>query len=389
MSRFHSYISSAVKVIETYGGGKPLMHHLKSFFAAEKKYGSRDRKIISALCYNYFRISHAVKHQTIGEAILTGLFLTEDRPNEILALMRSKWNELITNSLAQKSAFLHIDPLTLFPFSEELSDEIDKEKFALSFLMQPQLFLRLRPGKEKIVTGKLMANSVSFEKINEDCLALANSTRLDDILIINREAVIQDDNSQNVLSYLVKNPGYFKREQAISVWDCCAASGGKSILLFDILKGRIELTVTDIRDSILQNLDKRLKEAGVPVFKKTVADLTKKNPFPAEEKFSIIICDAPCTGSGTWSRTPEQLLHFDDKDLLMFAERQKQIVSNAVPYLQQGGLFFYITCSVFKKENEEIAMFIKEKFHMQLLQKEYLKGYDKRADNMFVAVFTK
>jgi 16S rRNA (cytosine967-C5)-methyltransferase len=99
--------------------------------------------------------------------------------------------------------------------------------------------------------------------------------------------------------------------------------------------------------------------------------------------------DAPCTGSGTWSRTPENLFYFKPEIIDDFAQRQKQIVTNVMPYLQKGGLFFYITCSVFKKENEDVANFIKEKFELQILHMELLKGYDKKADSMFVAVFSK
>ena len=56
-------------------------------------------------------------------------------------------------------------------------------------------------------------------------------------------------------------------------------------------------------------------------------------------------------------------------------------------YQKNGGLFFYITCSVFKTENEDVATALIQKFHLQLLQMEYLKGYEMNADTMFVAVF--
>ena len=72
-----------------------------------------------------------------------------------------------------------------------------------------------------------------------------------------------------------------------------------------------------------------------------------------------------------------------------YADRQRQIITHVIPQLQEGGIFIYITCSVFKKENEEVVDFIKEKFHLQLLQVELLKGYDKKADSMFVAAFKK
>jgi 16S rRNA (cytosine967-C5)-methyltransferase len=104
-------------------------------------------------------------------------------------------------------------------------------------------------------------------------------------------------------------------------------------------------------------------------------------------KSEIIITDVPCSGSGTWSRTPEQLYFFQERKIGEYSALQKRIVSNAISQLQPGGSFVYITCSVFKKENEEVAMYIKENFHLQLKQMEVLKGYDKKADSMFVAVF--
>jgi len=103
----------------------------------------------------------------------------------------------------------------------------------------------------------------------------------------------------------------------------------------------------------------------------------------------MIIADVPCSGSGTWSRTPEQLYFFQEIKIEEYSKLQKRIASNAIPELQPGGSFVYITCSVFKKENEDVAMHIKENFHLQLRQMEVLKGYDKKADSMFVALFEK
>ena len=61
MSHHHSHLTSAVKVIQTHKKGEPLVHHLKRFFAADKKYGSKDRKQITSLCYNYYRLGAAKK----------------------------------------------------------------------------------------------------------------------------------------------------------------------------------------------------------------------------------------------------------------------------------------------------------------------------------------
>ena len=72
-----------------------------------------------------------------------------------------------------------------------------------------------------------------------------------------------------------------------------------------------------------------------------------------------------------------------------FTEKQKRIVSNVVPHLKESGVFVYITCSVFREENEVVADFIKAEFNLELLYQEVLIGIDKKADSMFVAIFKK
>ena len=135
--------------------------------------------------------------------------------------------------------------------------------FVILFFEQPELFLRIRPGKKEMVIEKLQTAALPFELLHDDCIALPNSTKLENILEIDKEVIIQDHNSQQVLNS-IKDQGSSIKEprpigssgRAISVWDCCAASGGKSILAYDILEGKIELTVSDIRESILSNLKK-------------------------------------------------------------------------------------------------------------------------------------
>jgi 16S rRNA (cytosine967-C5)-methyltransferase len=219
--------------------------------------------------------------------------------------------------------------------------------------------------------------------IDDNSLALPNATKLEDVLEIDTEVIIQDLNSQRTGRFLAT-----LRNDKPKVWDCCAASGGKSIMAYDI-NPNIQLTVSDIRESILINLKKRFIRAGIKNYKSFVADLTLDKSGIVHQASDIIICDAPCSGSGTWSRTPEQLYFFDESEVERYSTLQRKIVSNVIPHLNRKGSFIYITCSVFKKENEEVVEFIKQIFHLQLKQMEVLKGYDKKADSMFIAVFEK
>ena len=150
----------------------------------------------------------------------------------------------------------------------------------------------------------------------------------------------------------------------------------------------ISLVVSDVRDSIIANLKKRFLEAGIKKYKSYSFDLLKGNTQHfLNTKYSMIVADVPCSGSGTWGRSPEQLYFFDESKINSFSALQKKLVSKVISQLQPHGFFIYITCSVFKKENEEVVEFIKEQLSLELIKMELLKGYDKKADTMFVALF--
>jgi 16S rRNA (cytosine967-C5)-methyltransferase len=151
VSRYHSYINSTKDILSIYKGDEPLSSFLKKYFSANKKFGSKDRKQISNLCYCFFRMGKAIMNTSIEEKILTGLFLCSDKSNEILAASNLTGTKSVTFLLAEKLLIINSSLLIpeIFPWKNELSEEIDHENFCNHFLIQPDLFLRLRPGKKK------------------------------------------------------------------------------------------------------------------------------------------------------------------------------------------------------------------------------------------------
>jgi len=386
LSHHHSHLTSAVKVIQTHKKGEPLVHHLKRFFAADKKYGSKDRKQITSLSYNFYRLGKALKNNSVEDRIAIATFLCNNKSNSFLQEINPILNDKITLGKEAKISFLNIDMADIFPFQNEIGEGVEKEKYAFSFLKQPLFFLRIRPGKEGMVLEKLTKNNVDFEEVTTSCIALPQGFKTDLYFDPNKEVVVQDRNSQQVFNYLQKSDVYLEKD--VEVWDCCAASGGKSILLHDILHEHVKLNVSDIRPNILNNLRIRFKDAGIKKYDSFTANLLEEQTTSHSNKYDLIVCDAPCTGSGTWSRTPEQTYFFDAVKIDEYAAMQIKIAGNAIKYLKKDGLFFYITCSVFKKENEDVVATLKQKFHLQVLQMEYLKGYEMQADTMFVAVLS-
>lgn len=382
------YLRSAVAVIAQYDGVLPLSAFLKQYFKANPKFGSKDRKNISHLCYTFFRAGNGVNTSSVEEKIKASVFICETNADDWGLLVdeqwRNNWNaDIETKWRFVASVFPGSGPANLFPWNQELSSGIDAVPFAVSHLVQPDLFLRIRPERSRKVFEKLSAAKIPFRQVSGNCLALPNASKIDEVLNTDTEVVIQDLSSQrvgDVLKLCIDDSKITK-----TVWDCCAASGGKSILAFDLIKN-IQLTVSDVRASILRNLQDRFERAGIKNYHSFVADLAGELKVPPTS-YRIVICDAPCSGSGTWGRTPEQL-HFFTKDKIdSYSALQKKITTNVIPYIEENGYFLYITCSVFKKENEEIVCHILESKKLELVRSELLKGYEEKADSMFVALF--
>jgi 16S rRNA (cytosine967-C5)-methyltransferase len=101
MSRFHSYINSAETVIKSYKAGAPLTHHLKLFFQMDKKFGSRDRRIIAALCYHYYRCARLFNaEESFEQNVIKSSFLCETSDNEFLKNIAPELNELVDYSIS-------------------------------------------------------------------------------------------------------------------------------------------------------------------------------------------------------------------------------------------------------------------------------------------------
>jgi 16S rRNA (cytosine967-C5)-methyltransferase len=373
-----SHLNSAREILQTYTGEYPFNIHLKKFFSADKKYGSKDRRHIGQLCYGYFRLGRMYKDWPMDQRILLGWAIGMSAEKKATAEYPEEW--------LQQAEKLKYEPLPvqdIFPWKDQLSNGIDHRNYCESFVVQPDLFIRIRPGKEKITVAKIKEAGLDFQLHGNSCIALPNGTRVEKVIDVDVDAVIQDFNSQATGEWL---PGLRTKfdQKKLQVWDCCAASGGKSILAWDLMDG-IELTVSDIRESIMFNLAKRFKIAGIAPYHSMVTDLAIVPDIP-NSPFQLIIADLPCTGSGTWGRTPEQLSYFDQASIEMYASRQKQILSQVVTKLAPKGYLLYITCSVFHKENEEVIAYAQHELHMEVVESTLLKGYDKKADTMFVAL---
>ncbi len=373
---FNNQLRYAVEIVDAYKGEIPLHAWLKDYFRAHKQMGSRDRRQLSALVYSFYRLGHAVRNMPAKDRLLTGLYVCTDQPSDLLRHFRPDWDP--GAPLAAKLEQAAVDITAIFPWKDELSPDVDHADFCRSFLVQPALFLRIRPGYKAAVLGKLQG--ISHEVIEPATIRLPNGFNVESYFTPDHEIVIQDYSSQQIADYLMlkKDPGYF--------WDACAASGGKSILAFDLYP-QLHITASDIRASIIKNLRARFTAAGIRNYLTFLADLSTQEPPASAAGADLILADVPCTGSGTWSRTPESLYFFDPSTIEKYRDRQRAILRHIAPQLSPGASLVYCTCSVFKKENEEMTDWIRDVCRLRVDLRNMLIGYPMRADTLFATRF--
>jgi len=143
------------------------------------------------------------------------------------------------------------------------------------------------------------------------------------------------------------------------ILDCCAAPGGKTAILAEN-NPQAEITACDISESRLNAM--RRTFARAPVTTKihcVLADATDL-PFHSSTSnsgdFDLILCDAPCSGTGTLARNPEIKLRLAASDLQRQRERQIAILHAAYRVLAPGGRLVYSTCSLEPEENLMVVL---------------------------------
>ncbi len=381
--RAENQLRTFLVLLENYPAETPLYKFLPGYFRLNKKMGSTDRRIATRLIYNYFRLGKALANHAAEERLLAAEFLCNHQENSFLSFFKPDLAAQIALPIADKILILQkqypdFRLEDVFPFAKHLAAGIDPMLFLSSFFLQPDLFIRIQKGHEFVVKQTLADAGIVFKSKSEHCLALPNGTKLDQLFPQQRYFEVQDESSQMTATY-------FQPQKWESWWDACAASGGKSLLLYG-QEPDLKLVVSDIRESVLDNLDERFQLAGIRKYQKKLIDLSQNfDSVLHDYVFDGIILDAPCTGSGTWGRTPEMINQFQEPRILFFQQLQKTIAQNVVKYLKPGKPLIYITCSAFREENEEVVNYLVKEAGLILESSELLKGYERKSDTMFVA----
>lgn len=182
---------------------------------------------------------------------------------------------------------------------------------------------------------------------------------------------LQDASSQAAVLALPLRDG-------MRVLDYCAGGGGKSLAM--AARNRVKITAHDADPARMADLPARAARAGVEIALADAAHLAVAGPF------DLALVDVPCSGSGTWRRTPDAKWRLTPSDLERLTALQDQIVDGSLHHVRPGGWLVYMTCSLLAEENEARveAALSRHADLRKLSERRWLPGH--RGDGFFLSI---
>jgi 16S rRNA (cytosine967-C5)-methyltransferase len=157
---------------------------------------------------------------------------------------------------------------------------------------------------------------------------------------------VQDEGSQLVAEIA----GQGSAGTVNSILDCCAAPGGKTLILAE-RNPRARIVACESSSQRLDELRKRLADYGDRV----ECRLGDAAALEEDGVFDLALADVPCSGTGTLGRNPEIRHRLSAEELPRQAERQRGILLAALRAVRVGGSVVYSTCSLEPEENEQVV----------------------------------
>lgn len=375
---------------------KPLDCLIQEYFAIRRYAGSKDRRYIIHHLFNLFRHWETLRWEAGSDprALLVAYLkrLEHWTFEDFQIHFRGDIYSLSPLSPAEKQdsktlslpewAYANVPEFMWEEFTQSYGTEVLEQAKALN----GEAFLDLRVNTLKTTREKVLED---LERLAIEAVATPYSPwgiRLGkriNLATLNlfREGFIevQDEGSQMLALFCAAKSGQ-------KVLDLCAGAGGKTLALAAMMKNRGEIVATDMETHRLKRTAKRLQRAGV------IHAILKEWPLSKEEEhtFDLVVVDAPCSGMGTWRRSPDLRARLTQQNFQKILESQQTLLKKASLYVQKGGRLVYGTCSLLKRENEEqVKVFLAHHPGFRLAREIRLSPFTHQTDGFYGAEILK
>ena len=252
---------------------------------------------------------------------------------------------------------------------------------------KPKIFIRVNRLKDKKENVKAKLNEYGIN---------AQETELPDFLALDKindiknmkefeegKFTVQDEGAG--LIPLVLNP-----KENETILDACSSPGGKTTYIAELMNNKGKIVAWDIHEHRVKLVEENAKRLGIHIIEAELQDATQYLE-KYKNYFDKILLDVPCLGIGVLKRKPDIKWQRKKEDIDEITQIQNKILENCSKYLKKNGELVYSTCSIFKKENEEIISKFLEKnknFEIEKIEKNLSNYFDKFIEkNKFFEIY--
>lgn len=379
-------IAAAIDLLDAILHGDPAERALTTWARTHRFAGSGDRAAIRDLVFNALRRKRSYAWRggaETGRGLMLGA-LAHD-PNQLEAVFTGEGHAPSRLSVAELSALRDLEDAPRAVQRDcpdwllaHLEDAYPERVDAMLSALQDRAPVFLRVNRQKNTREKAQA------LLAEEGVEARPHPLADAALEVTQHArrvrntrayldgvvELQDVASQAVVDACLP----FVEEG--NVLDYCAGGGGKALAL---AAAGLEVTAHDAHPQRMSDLPARAKRAGTPI-----PIVTR-----VQGLFDLVLCDAPCSGSGAWRRQPEGKWALTEARLRELTTLQDDILDTAQHFVRSGGALAYATCSLLPEENTaRVSQFLARHPAWQVVFRQQWTPLD-GGDGFFLAVFRK
>lgn len=379
---------------------RPAIKVVEKLIEKNKKWGSRDRKIVSSTIFEivrwlrkfaYLSDLNEISSKKDLWTILGSVIIMKDQTLPDF----QEFSNINSEKIMEKSIKINERKI-----KESLPDWLDEmgvknfgERFwnkeVKAFNIKADLVLRCNSIKSNIKDLKEQLKNENIDSHTKkgypDALIIKKHLKVTNLKYYKLGFFeIQDGNSQKVASSCNLKSG-------MTIIDACAGAGGKSLHIASILNNIGKVISLDPIDFKLKELNKRANRNGIRIIK-TIKSSKISSISNLIEKTDRVLIDAPCSGLGVLKRNPDAKWKMNPKKIKKLIKTQNNLLETWAKYVKKGGELIYSTCSIFNQENtDQIRKFLKSKagknFH--LTKETTYFSYDTGFDGFYIAQLKK
>lgn len=328
---------------------------LDKYLKNRRYIGAKDRRVIADLTWKIVRNRSKYTEMLQGHVsarLFTALAL-KDQDIELLfngdEYAPSMLDKTEKTYLTQAYQYEDFSEAALYECPQWLFDKIDNKALLQALNDTAPADVRVNFSSREDALLRLKKEGLFFAKTPLSPIGLRSEERINlNNCMTYQDGVIEvmDEGSQ-LLALLCQAKAHHK------IIDYCAGAGGKALAIGAELHNDGIIWVHDINRSRLDKIKKRAERLSIQNIK-IVNNVT-------DTDYDRFIIDAPCSGSGTWRRSPDAKYRLTPDKLKDICKTQAELLCLGAKHTNPGGRLIYMTCSVFKEENEnQITSFLKE-----------------------------